>query len=222
MEQGFRHEYKYLISRASAMVLKKRLPHIMKPDPHVGKSGMYTIRSLYFDDPIRTAYEEKVQGVCHRIKYRIRCYNGNCDVLKLEKKEKHGSLTKKTAQTISVPQVRLMENYLPWGDDLALEVYENRQLRPCVLVEYDRTPFVCTAGNTRITLDEGLRTHPCCTDLFASSAAMVPVLEQDQVVLEVKFDDFLPAHLAAALSDIPKHSMAVSKYALCLEASELL
>ena len=43
--------------------------------------------------------------------------------------------------------------------------------------------------------------------------AMVPVLEQGQVILEVKFDDFLPGYLN--LEDIPKVNLAVSKYVLC-------
>ena len=41
-------------------------------------------------------------------------------------------------------------------------------------------------------------------------------MEPDQVILEVKFDDFLPGHLAAALADIPKAPMAISKFAMCL------
>ena len=45
---------------------------------------------------------------------------------------------------------------------------------------------------------------------------MVPVLDEGQVVLEVKFNDFLPGYLAAALEDIPKVNLAVSKYVLCL------
>ena len=45
---------------------------------------------------------------------------------------------------------------------------------------------------------------------------MIPVLENDQVILEVKFNDFLPGYLSAALADIPKVNLAVSKYVLCL------
>jgi hypothetical protein len=86
-----------------------------------------------------------------------------------------------------------------------------------VLVDYDRTPFVRADGNTRITLDENLRTRPFSTDLMASSNAMIPVLDPDQVILEVKFDDFLPGYLSAALSDIPKTPMAISKFALCMQ-----
>ena len=88
--------------------------------------------------------------------------------------------------------------------------------RPKCLVDYDRTAFVCADGNTRITLDENLRTRPFDTRLFASGQAMIPVLEPDQVILEVKFDDFLPGHLAQALSDIPKTPLAISKFAMCL------
>ena len=47
MEKGYRHEYKFLISAQSALLLKHRLPHIMKLDPHVADKGQYTIRSLY-------------------------------------------------------------------------------------------------------------------------------------------------------------------------------
>ena len=88
--------------------------------------------------------------------------------------------------------------------------------RPRVLVDYDRTPFVCTAGNTRITLDDHLRTRPYQGSLWASFDAMIPVLEPDQVILEVKFDDFLPGYLSDVLGDIPKIPMAISKFALCL------
>ena len=92
----------------------------------------------------------------------------------------------------------------------------NRGARPVVLVDYDRTPFISVYGNTRITLDENLRTIPYNGDLFAPASPAIPVMEPDQVILEVKFDDFLPGHLAAALADIPKAPMAISKCAMCL------
>jgi hypothetical protein len=44
----------------------------------------------------------------------------------------------------------------------------------------------------------------------------MPVMEPDQVILEVKFDDFLPGFLDACLADIPKVPMAISKFAMCL------
>ena len=224
MEKGFRHEYKYLISRADAELLKLRLPHIMEPDPHAGESGKYTIRSLYFDDFSNEAYYDKVDGVKDRAKYRIRFYNYDSSVIKLEKKEKHGNLTRKTAQTITKNDVRALEYALVSGcpdtpegltEELRL-ASAGQGLRPRILVDYDRTPFLCRDGNTRITIDENLRTRPYVPHLYASPRAMIPVLEPDQVILEVKFDDFLPGYLAVALADIPKVSLAISKFALCM------
>ena len=94
MENGLRPEYKYLISRADAELLKLRLPRIMERDPHAGEHGRYTIRSLYFDDVNAASYYEKVDGIDNRAKYRIRFYNYDGSNLKLEKKEKLGNLTR--------------------------------------------------------------------------------------------------------------------------------
>lgn len=224
MEQNYRHEYKYLISRQSAELLKRRLPHFMQRDSHAGPSGTYTIRSLYFDDPDFTAFREKVDGVDNRTKYRIRCYDYSAKLFRLEKKEKKGHLTRKTAQTLSLadvkslqqnPRQRIPDHPEGLAEELRL-LCTKRGARPMVLVDYDRTPFVCTQGNTRITIDENLRTIPYRGDLFAPGHPAVPVMEPDQVILEVKFDDFLPGHLGDCLADIPKAPMAVSKFAMCL------
>ena len=109
MDNNYRHEYKYLFSRADAELLRRRLPHVMKPDPHAGASGQYTIRSLYFDDPAFDAFYEKVSGVDNRTKYRIRCYNYSNQVFRLEKKEKKGELTRKTGQFITPRDVRFLQ-----------------------------------------------------------------------------------------------------------------
>ena len=224
MEQGYRHELKYLISRQDAELLKLRLPHVMERDSHAGETGRYTIRSLYFDDFESRAYFEKVDGINERTKYRIRFYDYNPDLIKLERKEKLGSLTRKAAQTITLNDARALEFAHTSGcpdnpegltEELRLAC-TGRGLRPRVLVDYDRTPFVCKAGNTRITLDENLRTRPYIPHLFASPRAMIPVLDPNQVILEVKFDDFLPGYLSDALADIPKAPMAISKFALCM------
>ena len=224
MEQGYRHELKYLISRQDAELLKLRLPHVMERDSHAGETGRYTIRSLYFDDFESRAYFEKVDGINERTKYRIRFYDYNPDLIKLERKEKLGSLTRKAAQTITLNDARALEFAHTSGcpdnpegltEELRLAC-TGRGLRPRVLVDYDRTPFVCKAGNTRITLDENLRTRPYIPHLFASPRAMIPVLDPNQVILEVQFDDFLPGYLSDALADIPKAPMAISKFALCM------
>lgn len=220
MEKNFRHEYKFLISPNAARLLKLRLPHIMGRDPHAGPTGQYTIRSLYFDDPNFTAFRDKVDGVDNRTKYRIRCYNGDTSRCRLERKEKKGHLTRKAGQSIQAQDALALQNRtFPHGEGLCEELRllcASQGLRPMVLVDYDRTPFVCAAGNVRITLDENLRTRPYCADLFDTHQSMMPVLEDNQVILEVKFDDYLPGYLRDVLADIPKIPMAISKFAMCL------
>ena len=224
MKKNFRHEYKFLISSNAARLLKLRLPYIMGRDPHAGPSGRYTIRSLYFDDPNYNAFRDKVDGVDNRTKYRIRCYNGDTSHCRLERKEKKGHLTRKTGQSITPQDARALQERLFSGcpdhreglcEELRL-LYSSAGLQPMVLVDYDRTPFVCAAGNIRITLDENLRTRPYCADLFDTHQAMMPVLDDNQVILEVKFDDYLPGYLRDALTDIPKIPMAISKFAMCM------
>ena len=220
MQAGYRHEYKYLISKATAELLKHRLPCMMARDPHAGPTGQYTIRSLYYDDLKFHAFDEKMAGLKDREKYRLRCYNGNRNFIRLERKEKHGDLTRKTGQTLTQDEVLLLQD-CRWGDLTAsqgtlLDQFRlgiAQGLRPAILVDYDRTPFVCNAGQTRITLDENIRTRPYEADLWAPDQVMIPVLDPDQVILEVKFNDFLPGYLG--LEDIPKVNLAVSKYVLC-------
>ena len=113
MENGYRHELKYIISSSSAELLRRRLPHIMDRDPHAGPTGQYTIRSLYFDGFYAEAFHEKVSGLAERMKYRIRYYNYQPEFLKLECKEKHGSLTRKRAATVSLEQALALQDKHP-------------------------------------------------------------------------------------------------------------
>ena len=47
----------------------------MKRDLHTGEDGLYTVRSIYFDNADDKALREKIYGVQKREKFRIRYYN---------------------------------------------------------------------------------------------------------------------------------------------------
>ena len=64
-KECFRNEWKYLISTSEKELLKLRMKHFLKLDPHAG-TGSYMIRSLYFDDYWNSAFEEKEAGVLMR------------------------------------------------------------------------------------------------------------------------------------------------------------
>ena len=86
----FRHELKYRITTTQRDIIAAKLECVLQRDAYV-ENGSYTIRSLYFDDRVNSAYEEKRMGVANRKKYRIRCYNYSDSTIKLECKNKQGN-----------------------------------------------------------------------------------------------------------------------------------
>ncbi len=176
-----RHEIKYSISVFQAELLKRRLPALMRRDPNALADGSYFIRSLYFDDPDFTAYNEKLSGVKERTKYRIRFYNLDDSVMFLEKKSKDGDLSgKDSVQLDRKTALALMAG----GAGLSAEKGLLGELgrlcrsgwRPSAVVDYDRWAFIYPAGNVRVTIDMDVRTCPFRTDVFNPRLAAIPEL----------------------------------------------
>ena len=179
------------------------------------------IRSLYFDTPADKALLEKLNGVSRREKFRIRYYNGDTGVIHLEKKSKLGGLGNKQSAELSVPEVSaLLQDDLSWmldsGRPLVRELYSKmctQQLRPKTIVDYTREPYVYPAGNVRITLDRDIRTGLRCTD-FLNPGLTIPAGDAP-VILEVKWDTFLPSVIRDAIQLEGRHTSSFSKYAQC-------
>ena len=218
-----RHELKYLITPAELSVLRGVLKPITQFDPNGDENNEYIIRSLYFDTINDDALMEKIAGVGNRKKYRIRIYNFSDRVIKLECKSKYGDLISK--QSVSIP--RDLAEQLIAGDPEGLQrmrhpllhdVYREmrtRLLRPAVIVDYVREAYLHPAQEVRITFDKQLRTGLYSTDIFNPSLPIYPVFDDPVEVLEVKYDEFLPAHLQTVLSGITAQRSAVSKYTWC-------
>ena len=218
-----RHELKYLITHAELSVLRGVLKPITQFDPNGDENNEYIIRSLYFDTINDDALMEKIAGVGNRKKYRIRIYNFSDRVIKLECKSKYGDLISK--QSVSIP--RDLAEQLIAGDPEGLQrmrhpllhdVYREmrtRLLRPAVIVDYVREAYLYPAQQVRITFDKQLRTGLYSTDLFNPNLPTYPVFDDPVEVLEVKYDEFLPAHLQTVLSGITAQRSAVSKYTWC-------
>lgn len=224
-EKGFRYEQKYLIGAQTAFLLRYRLAAMMDADPHA-VNGRYHIRSLYFDDAESTAFFSKLNGIDARSKFRIRHYGFDSSFISLEKKEKLGSLTRKTASRIDLQTANrlIADAQLSTGSDassLLCEFFALRAaalLRPAVYVDYDRYPFVCAESHTRITIDANITAGDPGMEMFDSERLTVPVLPDGTAVLEIKFDDHLPSHLVRLMEDVPMQIQAVSKYCLCMDA----
>ncbi|MBQ0000580.1 MAG: polyphosphate polymerase domain-containing protein [Clostridiales bacterium] len=217
-----RHEIKHYISLADYYVLRQRLRAVLKPDSHTGPNGAYQIRSLYFDTPEDTALQEKLDGVRDRDKFRIRYYNQDTSFIQLEKKSKRGDACIKISAGITETEAqRLADGDYQWlkekKEDLFLELYEamdRRGLRAKTIVDYERDPFVYEPGNVRITLDHHIRTGIRSTDFLNPDCVTIPAAG-DVIILEVKWDAFLPDIVRDAVQLQSRSSTAFSKYAAC-------
>ena len=104
------------------------------------------------------------------------------------------------------------------SDMLLLELeckMKHQLLRPRTLVSYVREPYVYDAGNVRVTFDMQLRTGPACNSFLCPGALPLRILPQKAVILEVKYDAYLPQLIADALQESVLRMGAYSKYAAC-------
>ena len=217
----WRHEWKIEISPMDLLVLRSRLSAVMKPDIHA-KNGKYFIRSLYFDTPEDKALREKTDGVNKREKFRLRYYNGDTSLIHLEKKSKLDGLCHKSLTEISTVQAQRIVNHdISWmadsADALVRELYtkmRSENLRPKTIVDYTREPFVFPAGNVRVTFDYDIRTGLACTDFLQSGCVTVPI-PASPILMEVKWDAFLPDIIRDAVWLEGRRVTAFSKYAQC-------
>ena len=218
-----RHERKHWINNGDMALLREKLRRVMAYDSHTDENGEYFIRSLYFDDAYDRAYYDKLDGVKDRDKYRIRIYNMSDSVIFLERKRKVGELIQKSAcridrkladALIEGDSSHLLEYDEPLLTDMYVEM-RTKLLRPRVLVDYVREAFVFPAEHARITFDKQLATCPGSTDLFNPDLLTLSPLDDKKQILEVKFDTYLPAHIAGLLADTPTENCAISKYVLC-------
>ena len=97
-----------------------------------------------------------------------------------------------------------------------------RCYRPKAIIEYRREAYVVPENDTRITFDREIHATESCADLFDPGLCLYPVMDQGQVVLEVKFTEFLPDLVRRALPPRSSELTAVSKFVLGCEKTGYL
>ena len=223
-KEHYRHELKYNVSYWQYLQLRSRFRQVMKMDPHTGKDGTYRIRSIYFDNIQDKALREKVDGVAKREKFRIRYYNDNFERITLEKKIKDNNLCMKVSAELTEKECRdLLNGNLEWmkthASSLVQELYgkmKYQQLKPRVLVSYTREPYIYTAGNVRITFDWNVRTTMYHQEFLEEKVYDVEAVQcPGEMIMEVKFDAFLPGVIQDIIQSDGIRQQSFSKYAAC-------
>ena len=226
MALPLRHELKFFIARPQYEVLSRTLKGVLHLDPNaVRNGGSYHIRSLYFDTVFDDALYDKINGVKDRDKYRIRIYNLSDREIFMECKTKVGALISKRSAKISRDLAEQIIACDPSGlentqSGLLRDIYREmrtRLLHPVVIVDYEREAYLHPAEEVRITFDMKVRSGLNSIELFDPTVPTVPVLDRDDIILEVKYNRVLPPYIADVLSYACPEAVqsAISKYTLC-------
>lgn len=218
----YRNELKYVCTEGELTLLHARIGLLCQPDPHAGSDGIYRIRSLYFDDSENRYYYENENGDDPREKFRIRIYNASRDRITLECKRKERGMTAKESCPLSLREYEMLlegkllpnQTQAPLLKRLTL-LQQQTDLKPKVIVAYERTPFVYPFGNVRITFDRNIGSSTDLAAFFDAELPLRPVLPVGKQVLEVKYDELLPDFLYSAMSLGSLQRTAFSKYYLC-------
>jgi hypothetical protein len=219
----YRHELKYVVNAQQIALLENRMKNLIALDSHVGETGMYRIRSLYFDDYYNSCYTENEIGTDPREKFRIRIYNADDSRISLELKRKEHGMTQKLSCRLTREQCEELMQGRPLPVDSSSPpvlqklnlLMRTRRMRPKVIVEYDRIPFVDRLGNTRITLDLNISSSDDVASFLEKELHRRPVMQAGEHILEVKYDEFLPDYIYRNLQLPNLRQTAFSKYYLC-------
>lgn len=218
----YRHELKYFIHKRQADELRLFLRDNMRIDPNSDERGSYWIRSLYFDTIDNRDYYDKMIGCDIRKKIRLRVYDISSDIVKLEIKNKYNNcMQKETANISRRDAIKLIE-----GDCNSLLAYNGittnkifafmhqNYYRPIIIIDYEREAYLYGFHNIRVTLDKNLRAATNTNDIFNKDFSMIPVLNNDVYILEIKYDHMIPVFLLRVLSSFTAIKSQISKYCL--------
>lgn len=214
-----RTELKHEITKMDCFLLRNRLKHVMKVDPHAKKDGKYLIRSVYFDNFDNKVLTQKKEGYYERDKYRVRLYDYNMDFLNLEKKSKRNNLTYKQKCRLTAEEYeKIRSGDISWMKSdsrwLIQDLYFQMitfQLKPVTVVDYEREVFIYEHGNVRVTFDSSIKTSFRNNDLLNPDLAMVET-NPEIVILEVKYDEYLPDVIKCLLQLGNRRKGTYSKY----------
>lgn len=222
MEAVWRKERKYVITGETALEIQRSLQGVLQPDPFGGADGEYTVRSQYYDSLLDRDLQDNLDGLMEKRKIRIRVYDLDGDLARLEYKCKSGENGSKEVLTIHRKQAEAMEQgelsfLAETGGETELFLYQKMTqhiYRPKSIVAYERRAYTCPVGGTRITFDRGIRAATSQLGVFSKELSFVPLMSGELIVMEVKYRDLLIEPVQKLLGKYGLSETANSKYTL--------
>lgn len=230
-----RREYKYLLPPHKVEQVRTVAHAICQADPYAGPDGLYTIRSLYFDTDDLHLFRANTREAVDRFKVRVRNYpaTGPTGPIFFEVKQRVSDVIRKTRGMVKASQWKqlLEEPSSLFRLDIGAKyrtaverfvtLVHTYQLRPVMLVEYDREAYFSTVDEyARMTFDLRIR---CQTrdhlDLDAENALWRhidnPIRTRTQhpmTLLELKFGGSPPRWMSRMVQNLELERYTFSKY----------
>ncbi len=215
-----RYEKKYLLNTKQ---IQKFLP-VIEEHMQLDEYGRHTICNIYFDtdnfELIRTSIEKPV----YKEKVRLRSYGvpSDEDMVFLELKKKFDKIVYKRRAPMTLKQA---DAYLDFSYAEKAEekqkgqiqkeldfVMEKYHLKPAVYLSYERMAyFGKEQPELRVTFDANILCRTDKLDLREGSFG-TPLLEESQLLMEIKIPGTMPLWLSQALSENAIFPFSYSKY----------
>jgi hypothetical protein len=224
-----RFERKYRLPFNHYFCIKSSLYPYLRKDlyTHGAPGNKYLVRSLYFDTFDYRLFNEKINGNCHRTKFRIRTYGTSVEDqpdIRVEIKIRQADLTTKYGAYITKEDYESFIRNRHWDNrnDPVLVEFERQSHRlnlvPRTLVEYQREGFHTNDGdNIRITFDHRIKSAPAST-LFPENVFW-HIHHNQMVVMEIKHQETVPVWLNRIIREYGLKLVANSKFVLGTQAS---
>ncbi len=210
-----RTEIKYLITKEQFEILLEEFKDYVKLD----KYGKTTIQSLYLDTDNYQLIRKSIEKPVYKEKVRIRSYGVAQPNQKVffELKKKFEKVVFKRRIEISEEEcfkwldtkVNKYDSQISKEIDYVINFYKN--LKPSMLLLYDRVAYTTTVSDLRITFDSNIRYRDYDLSLQKGLYG-TPILDDDHMIMEIKSSTAFPLWLVRTLSKYKIYKTSFSKY----------
>lgn len=212
-----RYELKFLLTQEQKSSVLKAIAPYMALDDY----GRTIIRNIYFDTDNYRLARHSIERPAYKEKLRIRSYAQASPqspvFVELKKKylsvvyKRRISLSEKDAmEWICSDQARQEDSQISGEINYFLSYYQT--LRPVLFLSYEREAYFSRLGDDfRITFDENILCRQ--DDLSLESEVRgIPLLEDGNVLMEIKCSGAIPLWMAHILSEEGIYKTSFSKY----------
>lgn len=229
-----RYEFKYIISKNTSANIKKEISDLMIVDKFTNLNNHYLVRSLYFDNNIFSCFNDKIDGIKIRHKFRIRTYSDkkkNISPIFLEIKGRNNLRTFKRRTMIDIKDLDFfldkkkifsLKKKYENNENIEKFIFDNfkKKISPKVLIDYNRSAYLNKSGlYFRVTFDSDIKA--CVSKHIFNENENWKNCIFGYEILELKFDLTIPPWFHRIIQSYELQRISVSKFVLGSEYTNL-